>query len=56
MLEKTREIELTLSRKTPVVAAPLQHIHHQARCIGKLHEKDLLARYLRDARRIVAKG
>src|SRR5207253_7352601 len=50
--EEARQVELTLTRETAEVPAPLQNIHGQNRCVGHLQEKDLVARNLGDGPRI----
>ena len=54
VFEKTGEVELALTRKAAVVPAPLEHVHREARRVGHLQEKNLLAGNVRNARRVVA--
>src|SRR5262249_8931895 len=44
LLQKAREVELTLTREATVVTAPLQNVHREAGRIGELQEEDFFAR------------
>ena len=56
MSHEVGDVELALSRKAAVVAAPLQEVQGDHRRVGDLHEDDLLARDLLDRRRVAASG
>ncbi|MNZ53895.1 hypothetical protein D3C78_717840 [compost metagenome] len=46
--EEPWQVELTLAREAAKMPAPLQHVHGQDRCVGHLHEEDLVAGNLGD--------
>ena len=54
VLEEAGEVEAALPREAAVVAAPLQHVHHQVRRVRELEEEDLLGRDVADAGGVAA--